>query len=175
MPIDTDINGRMMILGSGTSHGVPVIGCDCPTCTSSDPRDSRTRCSAILGLPEGKLLIDTPPEMRMQLLRERIGIVDSVFITHAHADHLFGFDDLRIFPHYTETNLPVFCTEKVEEKIRSTFAYIFNPVVQNFPAGGIPKIDFHRIDHRPIRILGADVIPIRMHHGRSISSRHSHR
>ena len=99
----------MVFLGTGTSHGVPVIGCSCATCTSDDPRDQRTRCSVLMQLPEGNLLIDTPPDLRTQLLREGIGRIDAVAYTHEHADHLFGLDDLRIFPRYLGHDLPVYC------------------------------------------------------------------
>ena len=103
-----------MFLGTGTSHGVPLIGCGCETCTSQNPKNSRTRCAAVLGLPEGNLLVDTPPELRIQLIRERIGLIDAVLYTHAHADHLFGLDDLRIFPHYLGHELPIYCEKEVE-------------------------------------------------------------
>src|SRR3954447_14244609 len=95
-----DSKGELLVLGTGTSVGVPVIGCDCPTCTSVDPRNQRMRCSLVLGLPEGNLLIDTTPDLRAQLLRARIGRIHATLFTHDHADHLFGLDDLRIFPHY---------------------------------------------------------------------------
>ena len=92
-----DITGQLIFLGTGTSVGVPCIGCGCDTCVSDNPKNKRTRCALVLGLPEGTLLIDTPPDLRTQLLREQIGLVHSVLYTHDHADHLFGLDDLRIF------------------------------------------------------------------------------
>jgi phosphoribosyl 1,2-cyclic phosphate phosphodiesterase len=90
-----DVSGQLLFLGTGTSIGVPVVGCPCPTCQSSDPRDSRTRTSVILGLPEGALLVDTTPDLRTQLLRERIQRVDAVLYTHDHVDHVYGLDDIR--------------------------------------------------------------------------------
>ena len=89
---------RLIFLGTGTSSGVPMIGCECPVCTSSDPRNQRTRPSVLLSFPGGNLLIDTTPEMRIQLLRERVRLVHAIAFTHAHADHLFGLDDARLFP-----------------------------------------------------------------------------
>src|SRR5215471_12880719 len=89
---------RLVFLGSGTSNGVPVIGCDCAVCTSADPRNQRTRPSVLLQLPGGNLLIDTTPEMRLQLLREKVRYVHAIAFTHNHADHLFGLDDARVFP-----------------------------------------------------------------------------
>lgn len=157
--------GRLVFLGTGTSHGVPVIGCSCAVCRSGDPRDQRTRCSVVLGLPGGNLLIDSPPELRLQLLREGIGRIDAVAYTHEHADHLFGLDDLRIFPQYLGADLPVFCSLRVEQRIRKAFDYAFDPAVQGFPAGGLPKLDFRRIDSSPFEVLGARIVPIPLEHG----------
>ncbi|HEX5102942.1 MAG TPA: MBL fold metallo-hydrolase, partial [Pirellulaceae bacterium] len=92
----TDITGQFILLGTGTSVGVPSIGCPCEVCASTDPKDKRTRCAALVGLPQGNLLIDTPPDLRQQLLREKVGIAHAVLYTHEHADHLFGLDDLRL-------------------------------------------------------------------------------
>src|SRR5262245_3389673 len=89
-----------VFLGTGTSTGVPMIGCDCAVCRSTDPRNQRYRCSVLVRLPEGNLVIDTPPELRLQLLRERVPVVHAVLLTHYHADHLFGLDDVRVFPKY---------------------------------------------------------------------------
>src|SRR6185436_12281279 len=86
-------------LGTGTSVGVPMIGCDCAVCHSSNPRNHRYRCAVLIGTPEGNILIDTPPELRLQLLREQVGIIHAVLFTHYHADHLFGLDDVRPIPH----------------------------------------------------------------------------
>src|SRR5262245_4551923 len=117
--LTTDIRGQMILLGSGTSVGVPMIGCACEVCRSENPRNRRTRCSAILGLPEGNSLIDTSPDMRQQLLRERIGIVHSVLYTHEHADHIFGLDDLRLMQFYLGGPVPLYCEPVVESRIRT--------------------------------------------------------
>ena len=105
----------MILLGTGTSVGVPAIGCGCDVCTSDHPRNQRTRCSVILGLPSGNLLIDTPPDLRTQLLRENIGIVHSVLFTHEHADHIYGLDDLRLFQFYLGHAVSLYCEDKVED------------------------------------------------------------
>ncbi len=97
-----------MFLGTGTSHGVPVIGCGCDTCTSVNPKNRRTRCSVALGLPGGNLLIDSPPDLHAQLVGQRIGLIHAVLYTHEHADHLFGLDDLRIFAQRLQHDLPVY-------------------------------------------------------------------
>jgi len=135
-------------------------------CTSTNPKNHRTRCAIAIGLPGGNLLIDTPPELRIQLLREKIGLVHALLYTHAHADHLFGLDDVRIFPCYLEQEMPVFCEASVERSIRRSFDYAFDPDVQSYPAGGIPKLVFRRIELDPFEVLGAEVIPLRLLHGR---------
>jgi len=166
-PTDVAVSGQLVFLGTGTSHGVPLIGCGCATCQSADPKNQRTRCAVVLGLPNGNLLIDTPPELRIQLLRERIALIHAVAFTHPHADHLFGLDDLRIFPRYLGHELPVYCEEEVESAIRRAFAYAFDPAVQEYPAGGIPKLAFRRIGVSPVEVLGGRISPIRLLHGRA--------
>ncbi|MBX7167208.1 MAG: MBL fold metallo-hydrolase [Pirellulales bacterium] len=146
--------------------GVPVIGCGCPTCTSTDPRNTRTRCGLVLGLPEGNLLIDTPPELRMQLVREKIGLIHATLFTHSHADHLFGLDDLRLFPYYLGHRMPLYCEDWVEARIRKSFDYAFEHEADSFHHGGIPQLAFVRIDLAPFDVLGQRVVPIRLRHGR---------
>lgn len=167
MPRDvltTDIRGQMILLGTGTSVGVPMIGCPCEVCTSDDPRDKRTRCAAILGLAQGNLLIDTPPDLRQQMLRERVGIVHSVLYTHEHADHLFGLDDLRLFPFYLDGPVPLFCEPTVENRIRRSFDYAF-PIVEPTHKGAVPQLKFETIGLDPFGVLGVTVLPIRLEHG----------
>ena len=106
-PITTDVRGQFIFLGTGTSVGVPVIGCGCATCASTNPRNNRLRCGLVLGLPEGNLLVDTPPDMRVQLLREKVGVIHATLFTHDHADHVFGLDDLRLFPYYIGHPMPI--------------------------------------------------------------------
>lgn len=154
-----------MFLGTGTSHGIPVIGCACPVCRSSDTRDRRTRCSAILGLPEGNLLIDTPPELRLQFVAQGIGVAHAVMFTHAHADHLFGVDDLRIFGEYLGHDIPTYCDEAVERRLRKVLDYAFDPQLDKRYAGGVPRLAIHRITAEPMFILGSQVTPIPLSHG----------
>lgn len=154
----------MIILGTGTSVGVPAIGCDCPVCTSDDPHNNRTRCSVVLGLPGGTLLIDTPPDLRQQLLREKIGLVHAVLFTHEHADHVFGLDDLRLFPFYLGHPVPLFCEAKVESRIRKSFDYAFSDRPPTH-AGAIPQLEFRTITIEPFEALGQEFIPIRLTHG----------
>jgi phosphoribosyl 1,2-cyclic phosphate phosphodiesterase len=164
--VSHDIQGQLVFLGTGTSIGVPVVGCGCNTCISPDPRNQRLRCSLAIGLPEGNLLIDTPPDLRSQLLREKLGLIHAVLYTHAHADHLFGLDDVRLFPYYIGHRLPVYCEAEVEERIRKSFDYAFDPITEKFPAGGVPQLAFESISTQPFEALGARVVPIRLIHGR---------
>lgn len=158
-------NGQLVFMGTGTSVGVPVIGCGCDVCQSSAPHNKRLRCSLLLGLPEGTLLVDTTPDMRTQLLREGVGIVHSTLYTHDHADHVFGLDDLRLFPYYLGHAMPIFCEEQVENRIRKSFDYAFANEAKHY-AGGVPQIEFHRITTEPFDVLGARVIPLRLEHGK---------
>ncbi len=159
-----DITGSMILLGTGTSVGVPCIGCDCAVCTGGHPRNQRTRTSAILGLPQGNLLIDTPPDLRMQLLREGIGLVHAVLYTHEHADHLHGLDDVRLFPFMLGHPIPIYATEVVEGRIRKIFDYAFSDREQTHP-GAVPKMQLQRIDESPIEILGSKLTPVPLVHG----------
>lgn len=160
----TDIRGKFILLGTGTSVGVPAIGCGCPVCLSTNPRNKRTRSSAIVGLPEGNLLIDTSPDLRSQLLREGIGIVHAVLFTHEHADHIFGLDDLRLFPFRLKAPVPLYCEPQVEQRIRHSFDYAFNTEPQTHP-GAIPALEPRRIDLNPFEVLGAEIQPLRLMHG----------
>jgi phosphoribosyl 1,2-cyclic phosphate phosphodiesterase len=94
-------------LGTGTSVGVPMIGCDCTVCRSPDPRNHRYRCGVLIRTPEGNILIDTPPELRLQLVRERVRLIHAVLFTHFHADHVFGLDDLRPIGKYLGEAVPL--------------------------------------------------------------------
>jgi phosphoribosyl 1,2-cyclic phosphate phosphodiesterase len=151
-------------LGTGTSVGVPMLGCTCEVCTSTNPRNHRYRCAVLIGTPDGNLLIDTPPELRLQLLRERVGLVHALLYTHYHADHLFGLDDIRPFPRYLGRPLPVYCTDEVERKIREAFSYAFEPGAERFPLGALPKMEFRRITPEPFSVLGQRVIPVPLLH-----------
>ena len=154
----------MILLGTGTSVGVPALGCSCAVCASTNPRNNRTRCSAILGLPQGNLLIDTSPDMRHQLVREGIGIVHSVLYTHEHADHIFGLDDLRLFQFYLGHPVPLYCHRQVEERLRKSFDYAFSTAEQTHE-GAIPALTIHEIDASPFQVLGAEVQPVLLSHG----------
>jgi phosphoribosyl 1,2-cyclic phosphate phosphodiesterase len=158
---------QLIVLGSGTSTGVPVLGCDCAVCNSNDPRNVRTRPSVLLKLPGGNVLVDTGPDMRAQLLRERVGHVHAIVYTHAHADHLFGLDDARLFPRAIGGPVPVYCEESTEATIRTVFHYAFDEYAAKIPGGGVPQIRFERLTPgQSFSVLGQSILPFRLHHGR---------
>jgi phosphoribosyl 1,2-cyclic phosphate phosphodiesterase len=153
-----------IFLGTGTSVGVPMIGCHCPVCTSTDPRNHRYRCSVLITTPRGNILIDTTPELRLQLLREQIGIVHAVLYTHYHADHVFGLDDLRPIPKYLNGPVPLYCTAETERKIRQSFAYAFQMDSLVAAASYLPNLTVERITEAPFTVLGEKVTPIPLIH-----------
>jgi phosphoribosyl 1,2-cyclic phosphate phosphodiesterase len=163
--LTTDIRGQMVVLGTGTSVGVPMIGCGCDVCRSANPRNQRTRCSVILGLPEGNLLIDTSPDLRQQLLREQIGIVHAVLYTHEHADHIFGLDDLRLMQFHLGGPVPLYCEPVVEARIRKSYDYAFQATTDLHP-GAVPQLIFRSIGLESFDVLGTRVTPIRLKHGK---------
>jgi phosphoribosyl 1,2-cyclic phosphate phosphodiesterase len=162
--LTTDIRGQLILLGTGTSVGIPSLGCGCDVCLSPDPRDNRTRCSVIAGLPEGNLLIDTSPDLRQQFLREKIGVAHAVLYTHEHADHLFGLDDLRLFPFYIGRPVPLYCEPHVERRIRQSFDYAFQEQEPTH-TGAVPQLEFRSIGLEPFDVLGETVVPVRLKHG----------
>lgn len=165
-PLTQSIAGQLVFLGTGTSVGVPCIGCDCSTCRSEHPKNQRTRCGLALGLPQGNLLIDTTPDLRQQMLRERIGVAHALLFTHDHADHLYGLDDTRVFYFYLGYPLPVHCEAFVEDRIRRAYDYAFTPDAVRY-AGGVPQLEFQRIEPgRPFEVLGQRIVPFRLQHGK---------
>jgi phosphoribosyl 1,2-cyclic phosphate phosphodiesterase len=151
-------------LGTGTSVGVPMLGCECEVCLSTNPRNQRYRCAVLVQTPRGNLLIDTPPELRLQLLREKVKLVHAVVFTHYHADHLFGLDDVRPFPRLLGGPVPLYCAADVERKIREAYSYAFRPEAEQLPLGYVPKLVFQRITEEPFSVLGERVIPIPLVH-----------
>jgi phosphoribosyl 1,2-cyclic phosphate phosphodiesterase len=152
-------------LGTGTSVGVPMLGCDCAVCRSPDPHNQRYRCAALVQTPRGRILIDTPPELRLQLLRARAGFVHAILFTHYHADHLFGLDDVRPFARHLGGPVPLYCTHDTERKIREAFAYAFTDEARTNSSLFVPKLTFHRITTDPFAVLGERVVPVPLLHG----------
>ena len=157
---------RLTFLGTGTSFGVPVIGCRCANCTSADPRDRRTRHGALLGLAGGNLLIDTPPELRLQLLAARIDRVDAVWYTHLHADHVHGIDDVRIFSTRGRDAVPTYVPEEMRAQMTTRFPYIFNDRIAVPKGTTKPRLDLGSYrEGVATTVLGDRITPFRVPHG----------
>ncbi|MGE3273234.1 MAG: MBL fold metallo-hydrolase [Chloroflexota bacterium] len=153
---------RLTILGSGSSHGVPVIGCTCETCTSSDPRNQRTRASALIEVKGRTFLVDTGPEMRVQALRAGLGRVDAVLYTHFHADHVHGIDDVKAFNDKLGGVLPCYGNAQTNQVLRERFDYVF---VGTPWIGLIPHITFDVVEE-PFELMGVPITPVDLQHGR---------
>jgi phosphoribosyl 1,2-cyclic phosphate phosphodiesterase len=154
---------RVTVLGSGTSHGVPVIGCECPICTSTDPHDVRLRPSIYVDVPErARLVIDTTPDFRQQALRHRLRRVDAVLFTHAHADHILGFDDLRSFNFLQRAAIPAYANREAWEVLKRSFYYAFDGLPRL--GGGVPQVIDHQADG-PFEVGGVRVTPVPVWHG----------
>lgn len=153
---------QLTILGSGTSHGIPMIACDCPVCTSTDPRDQRTRTAAVFSFDGHHLLVDTPPELRLQCIARNITRLDAILYTHAHADHVVGLDDVRRFNHLQGTSLAVYGNAPTLTRVQKMFAYAFRDD-PDYPSA---KPHLHALEVTgPFDLCGRRVIPIPYRHG----------
>lgn len=152
---------KVRVLGSGTSSGVPVIGCDCPVCTSDNPKNRRSRASLLIQTAESNVLIDTATEFRLQALAAGITRVDGVFFTHAHADHIHGLDDLR--PLSYRKPITVYADIRTRREIETRFSYIFTHQGQG---GGVPQIHLHTLGADPVSCCGLELMPVPLLHGR---------
>ncbi|MBI3860609.1 MAG: MBL fold metallo-hydrolase [Planctomycetia bacterium] len=155
----------MILLGTGTSNGVPMIGCHCEVCESPNPRNKRTRTGVLVQGPGGNFLIDTPPELRLQLVRERIDVVHAAVFTHGHADHLFGLDDLRISSYYLKQVIPLYCETETAGRIRKSFDYAFDDPYASRHFGAVPQFTINPIGTEPFELMGCLLRPIRLWHG----------
>jgi phosphoribosyl 1,2-cyclic phosphate phosphodiesterase len=155
---------NLTFLGTGTSTGIPVIGCDCDICRSTDPRDTRLRSSALIRTDHATILIDTSPDLRAQLLRTRATRIDAVLYTHAHADHTAGLDELRQFNVLQQARIPVWAETTTAQDIAQRFAYAVDHTFSWF--GGKPDIDLHVFSRdQPFLVAGIKVQPIPIMHG----------
>jgi len=153
---------KITVLGSGTSVGVPTIGCHCAVCTSRDPRDNRLRPSILISYQGHNVLVDTTPDFRTQALRAGIERLHAVVFTHAHADHIMGLDDVRPFNFRQSGQIPIFAAPETMAAIRRSFPYIFDGVKKET---NIPQIDPHLIDGAAFDLFGLEFLPIPILHG----------
>lgn len=153
---------KVTFLGTGTSHGIPVIGCGCEVCRSENQRNARTRSSILIEYNGSSVLIDTATELRMQILRHNIRHIDAVLFTHCHADHVCGFDDLRRFSELSGEDVPCYGSEKTLSDIKKMFEYVF---VETQIGGGKPKIELRTVS-AAFDLFGEEVVPIKVCHGK---------
>ena len=151
----------LTVLGSGTSMGVPTIGCQCRVCTSSDPHDRRTRPSILLEYADRSVLIDTTPDFRQQAIREQIRKLDAIVYTHAHADHVLGLDDVRPLSFRSPEKIPLYAYPATAEGLRRIFRYIFDA---DYKYGGIARVEIRHINGH-LELFGAEFEPIVVLHG----------
>lgn len=151
---------RVTFLGTGTSQGVPMIGCKCKVCKSADERDKRLRSSVLIEVGSNTIVIDTTPDFRYQMLREGVESIDAVLYTHDHRDHTAGMDDLRAYNYLNKRAVRVFCTAEVVKGLERTFEYAFD---EN-PYPGVPQVELNVINDKIFKINDLDVIPIKGRH-----------
>ena len=151
---------KITFLGTGTSQGVPVIACECPTCTSTDPRDNRLRTSLLLEYQGVTLLFDAGPDFRQQMLREKVKKLDAILITHEHKDHIAGMDDVRAFNYKSQDAVDIYAEERVQKAIRREFSYVFS----EYQYPGIPRMRLNDIPDYMFTVKGIKIIPVRIRH-----------
>lgn len=151
---------KVTFLGTGTSTGVPEIGCSCAVCQSQDPRDNRLRASVLIETAGKRILIDCGPDFRQQMIRSRVFQLDGILLTHEHYDHVGGLDDLR--PYCRQGAVPIYAESAVVEAIETRIPYVFRA----HPYPGVPRLALHTITLEPFEVAGVPVLPIRVMHGR---------
>ena len=151
---------KITLLGTGTSQGVPVIACDCEVCLSSNKKDNRLRSSVMIEVDNINLVIDTGPDFRQQMLREKVEKVDAVLFTHHHKDHVAGMDDIRAFNYRWKKDMQLYCTKPTQEALKREFPYVFSEI--KYP--GIPEVKINIIKNEPFKIQDTTVIPIKAQH-----------
>jgi phosphoribosyl 1,2-cyclic phosphate phosphodiesterase len=157
---------RITVLGSGTSSGVPTIGCGCATCASTDPRDNRLRPSVLVQYGGKNVLVDTTPDFRAQVLRLGLQRIDAILYTHSHADHILGLDDVRPLNYHQKMSIPCYGTQETLDVLRRVFRYAFDTEPSQSSS---PRVELHPITEEPFELFGLTVIPIRLMHGRGVT------
>ena len=153
---------KITFLGTGTSQGVPVIACDCNTCTSEDPRDSRLRTSLLLQAGDLNIVFDAGPDFRQQMLAVKLTRLDGIVLTHEHKDHIAGMDDVRAFNYKSQDAIDIYAEERVQKAVRREFSYVF----AEYQYPGIPKMRLNDIAAFPFKIRDLELIPLRLFHYR---------
>lgn len=151
---------EITFLGTGTSQGVPVIACECNTCSSPDKHDKRLRSSLLLETDNVVLLFDAGPDFRQQMLREKVKRLDAILLTHEHKDHISGMDDVRAFNYKSQDAIDIYAEERVQEAVKNEYSYVFS----EYQYPGIPKMRLHTITDDNFEIKGISIIPIRVFH-----------
>ena len=151
---------RVRLLGTGTSQGIPIIGCHCPVCTSTDERDHRLRTSALVEVDGVNILIDAGPDLRQQLLRCGVTRLDALLLTHEHKDHTGGIDDVRPINFLMKTPLNIYGQPRVMKAIRNDYSYAFGP--DQYP--GVPQLVLNPLQPEPFEVKGVEVIPVKVRH-----------
>jgi phosphoribosyl 1,2-cyclic phosphate phosphodiesterase len=153
---------KVTFLGTGTSQGVPIICCECEVCSSKNPKDNRLRTSILIESETAKVVIDSGPDFRQQMLRQKIKTLDAVVFTHEHKDHIAGLDEVKSFNYFNKMRMPVYAGERVQQAIKREFAYIFSE--DKYP--GIPEIDLFTVEDNPLKIKDIELLPIDVVHFR---------
>lgn len=153
---------KVTFLGTGTSQGVPLICCECDVCRSSNPKDNRLRTSILIQSEQANVVIDSGPDFRQQMLRQKLKTLDAVVFTHEHKDHIAGLDEVKAFNFFNKMRMPVYATERVQQAIKREFAYIFSD--EKYP--GIPEVDLFNVTDLPIKIKDIELLPIDVMHYR---------
>ena len=157
------VPARVLFLGTGTSHGVPMIGCECAVCRSSDPRDVRLRPSIYIDVPgHAAILVDTSPDLRQQALTHRLSRLDAIVFTHGHADHVMGLDEVRRFNAIMGRPILCYANRETWDVLTRTFSYVFDGLVRK--GGGVPQLERREIDG-PFSISGVRIVPVLVWHG----------
>jgi phosphoribosyl 1,2-cyclic phosphate phosphodiesterase len=154
---------KITFLGTGTSQGIPVIGCNCKTCISNDPKNIRLRPSLLLEIKDTNILIDCSNDFRIQMLKHRVSRLDGVLLTHHHFDHISGIDDIRMFNILQKTPINFYSNLKTAEEVQITFRYAFNPHTPK--GGGLPRLILNIVDKEIFRINDISITPLKVMHG----------